>query len=686
MLVGVDVGGTFTDIVAFDPRTQEIRHGKVLTTHGHLSDGIKASFRAIGLHLDGVESIRHGTTVVINTLLEGSGGPTALVTSAGFRDVLEIGRGNRPVMFDLFYRRRPPLVPRHLRFEIDERTTAAGEVVQVISPAQVAAVAAKIRSAGCPSVAISFINGYANPANENAVAEQIRDLLPDVFVSTGTQISRQWYEYERTATAVANAYVGPSMARYLHELRGELATADSAPRFYLMGSSGGAMTIDRASAEPINLVESGPVSGCIGAAAYGRALDMPKIIAFDMGGTTAKCALVEGEHFEVKQLYFVGGYDYGFPVQASVLNIEEVGAGGGSIAWLDEQGRLRLGPRSAGSVPGPACYGLGGSQPTVTDANLLLGRVNPAGFKGSDIRVDQQKAEAALTLRIVEPLGNPHVADARQAAQGILSLATAAMATAIRKITIERGRDPRDYVLFAYGGGGPLHAAEIARELHIGKVVIPPNAGVFSALGMLYADIARERARTAHMFLTDDFPLRAEQLFLELEREARAEFTDLAGDEPLSSDRSLEARYRGQFHALQLKVEGVMTAEAVRAAFERTYVARYRHRQPRRELEVVNFRLTLRRRVPHPDLDAVGAAQMVPGQGGAEQRMIHFGNLGDVRAAVYQRSGLAHGDGGPGPCAIEEHGATTLVGPGERFEVGRLGEIIITLRDQRSPA
>lgn len=281
--------------------------------------------------------------MVISTLLEGSGGATALVTSAGFRDVLAIGRGNRPVMFNLFYRRRRPLVPRQFRFELDERTTAAGQVVQ--------GIAGKIRDAGSPSVAISFINAYANPSNENEAAELIRDLLPGVYVSTGAQISRQWYEYELTATAVANAYVGPTMARYLNELRGELGTGDSAATFYLMGSSGGAMTIDRASAESINLVESGPVSGCIGAAAYGRMLDVPKIIAFDMGGTTAKCALVEGDDFEVKQLYFVGGYDYGFPVQVSVLNIEEVGAGGGSIAWLDDQRRLRLGRAARARCP-----------------------------------------------------------------------------------------------------------------------------------------------------------------------------------------------------------------------------------------------------------------------------------------------------------------------------------------------
>ncbi|MEA2938837.1 MAG: N-methylhydantoinase, partial [Alphaproteobacteria bacterium] len=402
--VAVDIGGTFTDLVAYDTDSHAVAYAKSPTTYGNLVAGVLDCFVKAKLEPRAANFVNHGTTLVINSLIQRKGAHTALVTTKGFRDVLEIARGNRPDPFDLHYRRDEPLIPRALRFEVAERIGSKGEVVTPLDTAAFAPLAEKLKGLGIEAVAIFFMNSYANPAHEEETAAALRALLPGAYVSYSTEVTREWYEYERTSTVAANAYVGPQVTTYIKRLETDLAAEGFAGSLYMMGSNGGLLSVERTCKQPVALVESGPIGGCIGAAAYAEALGFRNVIAFDMGGTTAKCALVENGRFSVGSVYYAGGYVKGFPIKSSVIDIVEVGSGGGSIAWLDPQSRLHVGPQSAGSTPGPACYGNGGSEPTVTDANLVLGRLNPGRFLGGELKLDVAAARAAVG-RIAGPLG-----------------------------------------------------------------------------------------------------------------------------------------------------------------------------------------------------------------------------------------------------------------------------------------
>ncbi len=379
-LVAVDTGGTFTDLAVYDAQTGLTRFGKTLTTSADLVIGAMKGLGDTGVSVAQARVFTHGTTHVINSLIERRGGRTALVTTRGFRDVLEIGRGNRAEPFNLRYRRDPPLIARDLRMEVTERMDSRGEIVTPLAQDELQQIAAQLKAVDVQAVAVSFLNAYRNPAHEDAAAAILRDLLPGVFISTGSSLTRELMEYERTATVAANAFVGARMTGYIDGFGKELDKLGFKGNFYLMGSNGGVMSAPGAIRAPIALVESGPVGGCIGAAAYAKALGLERVVAFDMGGTTAKCALIEGAAFDVVNTYFVNGYERGFPVRTPVLDIVEIGAGGGSLAWLDENRRMRLGPRSAGSEPGPIAFGRGGTQPTVTDANVVLGRIGSRSF------------------------------------------------------------------------------------------------------------------------------------------------------------------------------------------------------------------------------------------------------------------------------------------------------------------
>src|SRR6266571_4469179 len=402
--VAVDIGGTFTDLVAFDHDTQKVIYAKSPTTYDNLVEGILDCFEKAKVIPGESNLVNHGTTLVINSFIQRRGAKTALVTSAGFRDILEIARGNRPDPFDLHYQRDEPLIPRELRLEVPERMGSNGEVVTPLDTAALEKLAVEIRKTGVESVAIFFMNSYINPVHEEVAAEKLKKLLPGVYVTFSTDLTREWYEYERCSTVAANAYVGPQVSTYIRQLDSDLEQEGFDGALFMMGSNGGLLSAERTCRQPIGLVESGPIGGCIGASAYAEALGFKNVIAFDMGGTTAKCALVENGRFSVESIYFAGGYVKGFPIKSSVINIVEVGSGGGSIAWLDPQNRLHVGPQSAGSAPGPACYGQGGSEPTVTDANLVLGRLNPRRFLGGELNLDVEAARAAVE-RIATPLG-----------------------------------------------------------------------------------------------------------------------------------------------------------------------------------------------------------------------------------------------------------------------------------------
>jgi N-methylhydantoinase A len=673
--VAVDIGGTFTDLVAYDDAGRAVAYTKSPTTYGNLVDGVLDCFAKAGLDPHAAQLVNHGTTLVINALIQRKGAKAALVTTAGFRDVLEIARGNRPDPFDLHYYRDEPLIPRALRFEVTERVGSKGEFIAPLDTAALELLARKLAALGIEAVAIFFMNSYANPAHEEAAADLLRALLPDVYVTCSTELTREWYEYERTSTVAANAYVGPQVTSYIRRLNGDLAAKGFSGSLYMMGSNGGLLSVERTCRQPIGLVESGPIGGCIGAGCYAEALGLANVIAFDMGGTTAKCALVENGRFSVDSVYYAGGYVKGFPIKSSVINIVEVGSGGGSIAWLDPQRRLHVGPQSAGSTPGPACYGNGGSEPTVTDANLLLGRLNADHFLGGELKLDVGAAHRAIE-RIASPLGYTGHHGATEMADGILALATVIMGGAIKQISVERGLDPREFLLFCYGGGGPLHASALARELSIPRVVIPPEPGNFSAIGMLLADARLDLSKTFVGVLDDATVVASQRAFAELEAEARAALAREFGAGALVLERFAEMRYRGQRHNIKVPISGLDEAAGIRLAFDRDYKRRYGHADARAAAELQALHLSAFTRLRRPELARLPRAQVRSSR--HEARPVYFGaGVGTLETQVFERTALAPGFKAVGPALIEEYGSTTLVWPGDSFEVGALGEIRI---------
>ena len=672
--VAVDIGGTFTDLVAYDHDSHRVAYAKSPTTYGNFVEGILDCFNKVQLAPDQASFVNHGTTLVINSLIQRKGAKAALVTTTGFRDVLEIARGNRPDPFDLHYRRDEPLIPRPLRFEVTERIGSQGEIVTPLDTAALTALADKIKSLGIEAVAIFFMNSYANPAHEEQAAAALRALLPGVYITCSTELTREWYEYERTSTVAANAYVGPQVTTYIRRLEGDLAGQGFSGTLYMMGSNGGLLSVERTCRQPVGLVESGPIGGCIGAGAYAEALGLKNVIAFDMGGTTAKCALVEDGRFSVNSIYYAGGYVKGFPIKSSVINIVEVGSGGGSIAWLDPQNRLSVGPQSAGSTPGPACYGNGGTEPTVTDANLVLGRLNPDRFLGGELKLDTAAAREAVQ-KIGEPLGYSGADGMTRMADGIISLATVIMAGAIKKISIEHGLDPREFVLFCYGGGGPLHASALARELSIPTVVIPPEPGNFSAVGMLLADARLDVSKTFTGRLNDATVASLKDAFADMEEEARATLVRDFGAGEVLFERFGEMRYVGQRHNIKVPLPDTADPDAIRTSFDRDYKRRYGHADARANAEFQALHLSAFSRLRRPELKWLPRAQ--GGDATPQRRSVYFGGAGTLDTDVFDRTALPAGFSGQGPALIEEYGSTTLIWPGDRFEVGALGELRI---------
>lgn len=677
-MVAADTGGTFTDVAVYDAEAGQVRYGKTLTNYGDLVEGALDGLKGTDVQLDQALLFKHGTTHVINTFIQRTGAKTALLATRGFRDTLEIGRGNRPVPFALEYRRDEPLVPRTRRFEVAGRMDAQGQEIEPLDTAALEQLAEGFKRDGIEAVAISFINAYANPAHEEAATALLKRCLPGVYVTAGTLLTREWFEYERASTAAANAYVGSRMGSYIGTFDQRLRERGFSSTFYMMGSNGGVLSVARTLEQPVALVESGPIGGCIGAAAYAVALNMPKLIAFDMGGTTAKCALVQDGQFDIQPIYYVGGYDHGFPLKTPVLDIVEVGAGGGSIASVDARGILSVGPRSAGSEPGPVAFGRGGTEPTVTDANLALGRISGGSFMKGKLQLDTVGARAAIGQRVAVPLGfeGDHGIDA--AAQGILDLATTTMATAIKEITIERGYDVREFGLFVFGGGGPLFGSILARSLRIPQVVVPPHPGNFATLGMLIAGARVDLSRTVVTAATGyalDLILPA---FVELEDSARHTLESELGAQQLRFDRSLEMRYRGQKHTVRVPFEADVEIDTLVKRFEIIYKRRYGHAN-NNAVEVLGIRLGAEADVPRPELaDLIGEQTIAGLPESSGRRSVYFpAPYGRIDVPVWRRDTLPAGFALDGPAVIEEYSSTTVLLPGDHATVGKLGEIII---------
>ena len=674
--IAVDIGGTFTDLVAFDHETHKVIYAKSPTTYDNLVDGILDCFAKARIKPADASLVNHGTTLVINSLIQRKGAKTTLVTSQGFRDILEIARGNRPDPFDLHYQRDEPLIPRELRLEVPERMDSKGEVVTPLDLTALEKLAREIRKIGVDSVAIFFMNSYINSAHEETAAEKLKELLPDAYVTFSTDLTREWYEYERCSTVAANAYVGPQVSTYIRQLDQDLKQQGFGGSLFMMGSNGGLLSAERTCRQPIGLVESGPIGGCIGASAYAQKLGFKNVVAFDMGGTTAKCALVENGRFSVNSVYYANGYVKGFPIKSAVIDIVEVGSGGGSIAWIDSQKRLHVGPQSAGSTPGPVCYGRGGAEPTVTDANLVLGRLNPGNFLGGEMKLDLHAAQQAVAQRIATPLGYAGESGMIQMADGIISIATVIMAGAIRKISVEHGLDPRDFILFSYGGGGPLHSCALAHELSIPTVVIPPEPGNFSAVGMLLADARIDTAKTFVGILNDGAARSMSEIFGSMEKDAALALAAEFGSTDVFFERHAEMRYRGQRHNIKVPVSGVKDPEQIRTAFERDYKRRYGHADAKAPAEFQALHLSAFARLKQPEIARLPRAAAKPQP--TQSRRIYIGNAGGwLDAQIYHRDALEPGFRETGPAVIEEYGSTTVVWPGDKFQIGELHEIRI---------
>jgi len=674
MRIAVDIGGTFTDLVAVDDNGQVFR-SKSLTTPDDLARGINDCLKGANVDVAGANFFVHGSTVTINAVLERKGARTGLITTQGFRDVYEIGRGNRPEGYNLFFKRPVPLVPRDLRLEVDERLYATGEVLTPLDEKSATATISALKAAGVGSVAVCLLHAYTNAAHEQRLGELLRQQFPEAYVSLSHEILREFREYERTSTTVLNSYVGPLVSNYLVSLEKMLGVAGFRGTFRVMQSNGGVMSAETAKKMPVTMMESGPVAGVIAAAHLGETLDCRHIISFDMGGTTAKSSLIKDFHPEVTSSYYVGGYVSGHPMMLPVVDIVEVGNGGGSIAWIDPAGGLKVGPQSAGAAPGPACYGNGGSEPTVTDANLIAGRVDPEYFLGSGIRLQRDKAAQAIMEKIGEPLG----LSLEEAALGILTIVNFNMSLSVRAVSVEKGYDPRDCALVPSGGGGALHAIAIARELSVPRVIIPPMPAYFSALGMLMADLKHDYVQTFVRELAETTGAEIANAFSTLEKSATATLTEEGSKaEQILLRRFLDMRYRGQEYTLPVPVtedlRAVTDFTPIRARFDQLHQEHYGHSAPKEPVMMVNLRLSALGKFDNKLPLTSASREEERGERG--RRPVIFESR-PVDCPIYLRNGFKSGDRLEGPAVIEETGATILVYPGDRMQVNKFGHLVI---------
>jgi len=659
VLVGVDTGGTFTDFVLVENGT--VRVHKVLSTPDDPARAILQGLEELGAG-EGLAAVVHGSTVATNAVLERKGVPTGLVTTAGFRDVLEIGRQTRPALYDLRVEREPPLVPRERRFEVVERLDERGGVLTPLDPESVAAAVAALQDAGVTSVAVCLLFSFANPTHEAAVAEAVR--AAGMHVSASHEVLPEFREYERTSTVVLNAYVAPLMDRYLRRLEDEL------PRgvpLRIMQSNGGSISAATARREAARTLLSGPAAGVVGAAYVASASGFEQTITFDMGGTSTDVALIDGAITETTD-----GKIGGYPSKLPMIDIHTVGAGGGSIAWFDTGGALRVGPVSAGADPGPAAYGRGGEAPTVTDANVVLGRLIPEGFLGGGMALDVDAARRALGT-VAERLGTSPEA----AALGVIRVANANMEAAIRVISVARGHDPRRFTLVAFGGAGPLHACELAANLRIPRVLVPSTPGVLSALGMLAADVVKDYVRTVMVPATGAAEV-VDPVLAELTDQGRADLlAEGLPDERITIERMLDLRYVGQSYELVVPYEGDMTTAV--AAFHAAHERRFGYSDPGEPVEVVNCRVKARGLAERPNLPRREVDPNARVEPVMHRPVVFAGADGPEtrETPIYDRAALVPGARLRGPAVVTQYDTTTVVPPGWGGWVDAVGNLIL---------
>ncbi len=687
--LGIDIGGTFTDLVAEDPSGQFWRV-KVPTTPSAPAQGALESVRRLleDYQVDprGVKVVVHATTLASNALLTGMVPKVALITTEGFRDVLEIGRQNRPELYNLQVERIRPLVPRRYRFEIPERISYDGRVLRPLDVNRARRVARSIRRFAFRSVAICFLHSYANPRHERLVAKIVRHEAPRIHISVSSDLLPEFREYERTSTTVVNACLQPVISEYLTSFREGLASLGVRAPLFMMQSNSGTILSQQASREPARIIESGPVAGAVASKAYGKLVKAKEIISFDVGGTTSKAGVWSGERFDVTSEYEVGGRNHGvrrlegsgYPVRFLCVDLVEVGTGGGSIAHVDEAGVLHVGPESAGSFPGPACYGIGGSRPTLTDANLVLGRLNPDYLLGGELKIDARLAERAVREHVAGPLKTGVL----KAAEGILRIAIANMAGALRAASVERGHDPRGMTLAAFGGAGPMDACEIAEQLEIKRVLVPPWAGLFSSLGLLLADPLHDFVRTV-LVPTEKADCKAlTKTFEGLERKGRTLLREeRVDDENVVFERFLDMRYEGQAFEISIPIprKPINRLQIRQAAgvFHRAHFEKYGYSDPDNKVELVNLRSYSRGRgkATIPRIRGQRTNRVDP----RFRRRVFMGGRFVENCPVYDRKDFRPGSRGSGPCVVEDYDSTLVLPVESRYTVDRYGSFRISL-------
>jgi len=682
--LAADIGGTFTDVAAFDATTGELKFGKALSTPHRLVEGITVGIEKAGSAYATAGLFLHGSTVAINTILERTGAKTALIITEGFRDIYEIGRINRPDAYNLYFKKHVPLVERALRFEARERVLSDGGIEIPLDESEIAALGRRLDLLGVEATAILFLNCYRNADHEARAKALIEARHPAMFVSASHELSQEYREFERCSTVVANAYIGPKVRRYLGEIAEHLTRAGFDGAFLVVQSTGGLYEAEQAKLHCVRMLESGPAAGVIGTKALCRALDLDNAIAFDMGGTTAKAGVIHKGEPLTAGAALIGGYERALPIQIAMMDIFEVGTGGGSTARV-ENGALRVGPQSAGAQPGPASYGLGGTEPTVTDANLVLGRIGADRFLGGEMQLDMAAARTALISHIAKPLGMSLTA----AADGILRIAATAMSYAVKTVTTERGLDAGDFVLVAYGGAGPLHAVEVAREIGIRRVVIPNAPGVFSAFGMLYADLRYDYVRTWPTQL-DDAPFDdIARIYDELEREGRRAVVNTSvAPQKVMINRAADMRYVGQEHAvtvdLPMRVFEKQDRIAIKRHFDDMHLLRYGTSAPKEPAEIVSLRTTVTGVMRKPVMKEITRGGAVPSKAARTgKRPVYFDGRGFIDTRTFARAALTAGNRITGPALIEEHASTTVLMPGDALHVDRFGNLDITVGNRR---
>jgi N-methylhydantoinase A len=693
--LGIDIGGTFTDATLINEETGEIRIGKVSSTPKDPSIGfmevIHRILRENNLTADQVTYLAHGATVATNAIIEGKIARTAFVTTDGFRDMLEIARQIRPSLYELQFEKPKPLVPRYLCFGVPERLKAQGQVLTPLDEAAVAQVAEQLRREEVESVAVCLLHAYANPDHERRAGEIIRELVPEIMISLSSEVAPEFREYLRASTTIINAGIRPVVARYLERIENRLRAEGLRAELLLMQSSGGVYTFAEASRKPVFMVESGPAAGVISAAYLGGHLGYKEIISFDMGGTTAKVGLIQNGTPKVTKDYEVGAAAQagigshrgsGYPIRAPVIDLVEIGAGGGSIAWVDSGRILRVGPQSAGAEPGPVCYGQGGVEPTITDANLVLGRLNPNHFLGGELRLDVEAARQAIKEKCADPLGIGVV----EAAYGIVEIANAAMVNALRLVSVQRGYDPREFVLVAFGGAGPLHANRLAAETKMPTTIIPMSPGTTSAFGLLVTDLKHDYTTTM-IERVDRLDLAmVGHIFEELQLQGQ----ETLAREGVPVDKmafhwQVDMRYVGQSYELTIPLPNnrldLAELGQLLTQFHREHDRAYGFSAPGEPVEFVNLRLTAIGRITKPNLRELGQTGGDLTSALMATHSVYFAESGGyVDCPGYDRYKLATGHLLQGPAIVVELDSTTVIHPGYQAEVDKYGNLIMTLR------